>query len=234
VTHDAGQIGSNKPAFLLELDNNRLFRWFVGLSSDEQVWGATTFTKNRDRLRSGDIFQKFMTRLLNHPQVEPLLSDEHFSVDGTLVEAWASQKSFRPEHSSDPDGSDFHGQTRKNATHANTSDPDSRLYRKATGHEAKLSYMGHVTMGNGHGLAVAGEVTQATGTAERGSVRERRSLCRWRQFQVKLVRPPTCWPRGSEQTSNLKVRREAVWILWGLFSKLLDRTLPAFSCKSLI
>ena len=151
-----------------QLDYNLLFRWFVGLSPDDQVWDATTFTKNRERLQSGDIFQKFMTRLLNHPQVESLLSDEHFSVDGTLIEAWASQKSFRPKDG-DREGSDFHGQKRKNETHASTTDPDSRLYRKATGREAKLSYMGHVTMDNRHGLAVAGEVTQASGTAERRS-----------------------------------------------------------------
>jgi transposase len=152
-----------------QLDYNLLYRWFVGLSPDDAVWDATTFTKNRERLQSGDIFQKFMTRLLNHPQVKPLLSDEHFSVDGTLIEAWASQKSFRPKDGSDCDGTDFHGQSRKNETHASVTDPDSRLYRKATGREAKLCYMGHVTMENRHGLAVAGTVTQADGTAERRS-----------------------------------------------------------------
>ncbi len=110
-----------------------------------------------------------MTRLLNHPRVKPLLSDEHFSVDGTLIEAWASQKSFRPKDGSgdDDDGANFHGQKRKNDTHASTSDPNSRLYRKAAGREAKLCYMGHVTMENRHGLAVAGMVTHANGTAER-------------------------------------------------------------------
>jgi hypothetical protein len=108
-----------------------------------------------------------MTRLLHHPQVKPLLSDEHFSVDGTLIEAWASQRSFRPKDGSDGDGSDFHGQTRKNDTHQSTTDPDSRLYRKAAGREAKLCYMGHVTMENRHGLAVAGVLSKATGTAER-------------------------------------------------------------------
>ena len=110
-----------------------------------------------------------MARLLNHPQVKPLLSDEHFSVDGTLIEAWASQKSFRPKDGSgdDDDGGNFHGQKRKNDTHASASDPDSRLYRKAAGREAKLCYMGHATMENRHGLAVAGMVTHANGTAER-------------------------------------------------------------------
>ena len=152
-----------------QLDYNLLYRWFVGLSPDDPVWDPTTFTKNRDRLQTGEVFAKFMSKLLNHPQVKPLLSDEHFSVDGTLIEAWASQKSFRPKDGSGDDdgGADFHGQKRKNDTHASTSDPDSRLYRKAAGREAKLCYMGHATMENRHGLAVAGMVTHANGTAER-------------------------------------------------------------------
>lgn len=150
-----------------QLDYNLLYRWFVGLSPDDPVWDATTFTKNRERLQDGEVFEKFMTKLLNHPQVKPLLSDEHFSVDGTLIEAWASQKSFRPKDGSGGDGADFHKQKRKNETHASTTDPESRLYRKAAGREAKLSYMGHVTMENRHGLAVAGMVTPANGTAER-------------------------------------------------------------------
>ena len=152
-----------------QLDYNLLYRWFVGLAPDDPVWDPTTFTKNRARLENGEVFAKFMSKLLNHPQVTPLLSDEHFSVDGTLIEAWASHKSFRPKDGSgDGDGgADFHGQKRKNDTHASTSDPDSRLYRKAAGREAKLSYMGHATMENRHGLAVAGMVTRATGTAER-------------------------------------------------------------------
>ena len=152
-----------------QLDYNLLYRWFVGLSPDHPVWDPTSFTKNRDRLQNGEVFTKFMTRLLHHPQVKPLLSDEHFSVDGTLIEAWASQKSFRPKDGSgdDDDGANFHGQKRKNDTHASTSDPDSRLYRKAAGREAKLCYMGHATMENRYGLAVAGMVTHANGTAER-------------------------------------------------------------------
>jgi hypothetical protein len=109
-----------------------------------------------------------MTKLLNHSQVKPLLSDEHFSVDGTLIEAWASQKSFRAKDGSGGgDGANFHKEKRRNDTHASTSDPESRLYRKAAGREAKLCYMGHATMENRHGLAVAGLVTKATGTAER-------------------------------------------------------------------
>src|SRR6266496_3936307 len=152
-----------------QLDYNLLYRWFVGLSPDDPVWDPTVFTKNRDRLQNGEMFAKFMTKLLNHPQVKPLLSDEHFSVDGTLIEAWASQKSFRPKDGSgDEDGGgNFHGQQRKNDTHASTTDPDCRLYRKAAGREAKLCYMGHATMENRHGLAVAGMVTLANGTAER-------------------------------------------------------------------
>jgi transposase len=154
-----------------QLDYNLLYRWFVGLSPDDPVWDPTVFTKNRDRLQNGEVFAKFMSKLLNHPQVRPLLSDEHFSVDGTLIEAWASQKSFRPKDGSgDEDGgANFHGQKRKNDTHASTTDPDSRLYRKAAGREAKLSYMGHAVMENRHGLAVAGMVTHANGTAERSA-----------------------------------------------------------------
>ena len=150
-----------------QLDYNLLYRWFVGLSPDDAVWDATTFTKNRERLQQGEVFEKFMTKLLNHPDVKPLLSDDHFSVDGTLIEAWASHKSFRPKDSSDDDGTNFHGQKRKNDTHQSTSDPDSRLYRKARGREARLCYMGHALMENRHGLAVAGMVTLASGTAER-------------------------------------------------------------------
>lgn len=150
-----------------QLDYNLLYRWFVGLSPDDPVWDPTVFTKNRDRLQNGEVFAKFMSKLLHHPQVKPLLSDEHFSVDGTLIEAWASQKSFRPKDGSGDGGVDFHGQKRKNDTHASTTDPDCRLYRKAAGREAKLCYMGHVTMENRHGLAVAGMVTLANGIAER-------------------------------------------------------------------
>lgn len=154
-----------------QLDYNLLFRWFVGLSPDDPVWDATTFTKNRERLQQGDIFEKFMTRLLNHSQVKPLLSSEHFSVDGTLIQAWASQKSFRPKDApkdgSDDNGENFHAQKRRNDTHASTTDPDSRLYRKANGQEAKLAFLGHAVMENRNGLAVAGTVSKATGTAER-------------------------------------------------------------------
>jgi transposase len=117
-----------------QLDYNLLFRWFVGLSPDDPIWDATVFTKNKERLQAGDVFQKFMAKLLAHAKVKPLLSDEHFSVDGTLIEAWASHKSFKPKRSKDgDDGSNFHGQVRKNDTHQSTTDPEAKLYRKATG-----------------------------------------------------------------------------------------------------
>ena len=154
-----------------QLDYNLLYRWFVGLGADDAVWVPTTFTKNRERLQQGDIFQRFMAALLGHPKVKPLLSDEHFSVDGTLIEAWASHKSFTPKDGSGPDrnrdGGDFHKEKRANDTHASTTDPESRLYKKAAGREAKLCYMGHALMENRNGLAVGGTVTQASGTAER-------------------------------------------------------------------
>ena len=150
-----------------QLDYNLLFRWFVGLSPDDKVWHATVFCKNRDRFIEGEVFAKFLAKLLGHPEVKPLLSDEHFSVDGTLIEAWASHKSFKPKDGSDEDGENFHGQTRGNDTHQSTTDPEAKLYRKAQGKEAKLSYMGHALMENRHGLAVDGMVTQANGTAER-------------------------------------------------------------------
>lgn len=151
-----------------QLDYNLLFRWFVGLSPDAPVWVPTTFSKNRERLQDGEVLQRFMQTLLNHPRVKPLLSDEHFSVDGTLIEAWASFKSFKPKDGSDDsDGSNFHTQKRSNETHASASDPESRLYRKAQGREAKLCYMGHALMENRNGLAVGAQVTLASGTAER-------------------------------------------------------------------
>jgi transposase len=151
-----------------QLDYNLLFRWFVGLAPDDPIWDVTVFTKNRERLQEGDVFQKFMAKLLEHEKVKPLLSDEHFSVDGTLIEAWASHKSFKPKRSKDgDDGSNFHGQVRKNDTHQSTTDPEAKLYRKADGREAKLCYMGHALMENRSGLAVGGMVTQANGTAER-------------------------------------------------------------------
>ncbi len=155
-----------------QLNYNLLFRWFVGLAPDDPVWVAETFGKNRERLETHDLIRKFMTGLLMHEEVKPLLSSDHFSVDGTLVEAWASHKSFRPKEDGpgdkdSHDGSDFRGKPRKNDTHESKTDPDARLYRKADGQEARLGYLGHVLIENRNGLVVDGCVTHATGTAER-------------------------------------------------------------------
>src|SRR5579859_5182053 len=152
-----------------------LFRWFVGLGVDDAAWDHSSFTKNRDRLLEGEIAAKFLAAVLAQPKVKRLLSNDHFSVDGTLIEAWASIKSFRRKDGSDDDGQNpgrnaernFHKEKRSNETHESTTDPEARLYRKGDGQPAKLCYMGHVLMENRHGLAVAGGVTQATGTAER-------------------------------------------------------------------
>jgi transposase len=157
-----------------QLDYNLLFRWFVGLSLDAVVWDVTVFTKNRERLIAGEIAAKFMAAVLNQKRVKALLSDDHFSVDGTLIEAWASMKSFRPKDGSGEPPSpgrngerDFHGEKRSNESHASTTDPDARLYRKAPGQPAKLAYLGHVLMENRHALVVDTRLTLATGSAER-------------------------------------------------------------------
>lgn len=155
-----------------QLDYNLLYRWFVGLSPDDTVWDATTLTKNRERLQHGDLFKRFMETLLHHNDVRPLLSDEHFSVDGTLIEAWAGHKSCKLKDDPGSDGEHFHGTRRRNDTHESTTDPDSRLYRKSEGQESKLCYMGHATMENRNGLAVAGLVTRASGMAERAASEE--------------------------------------------------------------
>jgi transposase len=153
-----------------QLDYNLLFRWFVGMPMDERVWNHAVFSKNRDRLLNHEIAQAFFQRVLR--QAQPHLSDEHFTVDGTLLEAWASQKSFRPKDEAEPPSgtpgeADFHGQRRTNETHQSTTDPEARLYKKSKGAEAKLSYLGHVLMENRNGLLVRTMVTQADGTAER-------------------------------------------------------------------
>ena len=162
-----------------QLDYNLLFRWFVGLSMDDEVWDASTFSKNRDRLLEGEIAQRFLQAVLDQATAKGLTSDEHFSIDGTLVEAWASQKSFKPKDGDKgerPQGRnphvDFRGKPRKNDTHASTTDPDARLYRKADGQESKLSYLGHVVMENRHGLVVGCEVTHADGHGERDAGRQ--------------------------------------------------------------
>jgi transposase len=144
-----------------QLHYNLLYRWFVGLGVDEPVWVPTVFTKNRERLLKAEVAHKFLAALLNHKEVRGLLSDEHFSVDGTQVAAWASMKSFRNGER------DFHGETRSNDTHASTTDPDARLYRKGKGKEAKLSYIGNALTENRHGLVVEAELGPATGTIER-------------------------------------------------------------------
>jgi len=158
-----------------QLDYNLLFRWFVGLSMDEPIWDHSTFSKNRDRLMAAEIAEGFFEQVLGQAQAQGLTSDEHFSVDGTLIEAWASLKSYRPRDGSDdpPPGQgrnterDFHGERRSNDTHASTTDPEARLMRKGLGKEAKLSYTGHLLSENRNGLVVAAELSEANGTAER-------------------------------------------------------------------
>lgn len=149
-----------------QLNYNLLFRWFVGMEMDEPVWNHAVFSKNRERLLNQEVARSFFRRVLK--QAQGCLSDEHFTVDGTLIEAWASQKSFQNKEGGDPgDGHNFHGQKRTNETHASKTDPDAKLYRKGRGQEAKLSYLGHVLMENRNGLIVDAMVTEADGTAER-------------------------------------------------------------------
>jgi transposase len=149
-----------------QLDYNILFRWFVGMDMDEPVWVPTVFTKNRDRLLTQEIARSFFRRVVERAQA--FMSDEHFTVDGTLIEAWASQKSFqRKDGPTDGDGRNFHGQSRKNDTHASTTDSDAKLYRKSSGAEARLAYLGHLLIENRHGLIVDAMATEADGRAER-------------------------------------------------------------------
>lgn len=162
-----------------QLEFNLLFRWFVGLGIDDPVWDASTFCHNRDRLLEADAAARILRGIVEHRRVRRLLSRDHFSVDGTLIEAWASMKSFRPKGSDGDDSGpgrngerDFHGEKRSNATHQSTTDPEARLYRKGNGRESRLCYMGHALMENRHGLAVGGGVTPATGTAEREAALE--------------------------------------------------------------
>jgi transposase len=157
-----------------ELDYSVLYRWFVGLSLDDPVWDATTFSKNRDRLLQGDIADAFFAEVLAAIRAEGLLSDEHFTVDGTLLEAWASHKSFKPKQGprtppDDPKNPtvNFHGERRRNDTHQSTTDPEARLYKKAGGREAKLGYLAHLLTENRHGFIIDTAVTDASGTAER-------------------------------------------------------------------
>jgi transposase len=158
------------------LEYDLLFRWFVGIGVDDAAWDHSTFSKNRDRLLGGDIAAKFLSAVLAQPRVKKLLSTDHFSVDGTLIEAWASMKSFKPRDGSGeepPAGggrnaeADFHGQKRRNETHGSTTDPEARLYRKGPGKEAKLCFIGHGLMENRSGLLVDACLTEADGHAER-------------------------------------------------------------------
>ena len=156
-----------------------LFRWFVGLDADEPVWDASTFSKNRDRLLEGDVAARFLATLLARPRVKRLLSSDHFSVDGTMIQAWSSMKSVKPIEPAEGPGdeppssggrnaeADFHGETRTNATHASSTDPEAKLYRKGPGMEAKLAFLGHALMENRCGLVVDTCLTQANGHAER-------------------------------------------------------------------
>jgi transposase len=159
-----------------QLDFNLLFRWFVGLGVDDRVWDASTFCKNRDRLLEADVSAKLLNGVVKHKRVRRLLSRDHFSVDGTLIDAWASMKSFRPKGDGGGDEGpgagrngerDFHGEKRSNGTHQSTTDPDARLYRKGNGRESRLCFMGHALMENRNGLVVGGGVSVASGTAER-------------------------------------------------------------------
>jgi transposase len=157
-----------------QIDYNLLFRWFVGLGIDDAVWDHSTFSKNRDRLLDADVAAKFLEAVLRHAKVKRFLSEDHFSVDGTLVEAWASLKSFRAKDGRDePPGPgrngerDFHGEKRANDTHESKTDPDAKLFRKGNGQLAKLCFMGHALMENRSGLVVQAHLGQASGTAER-------------------------------------------------------------------
>jgi transposase len=158
------------------LEFDLLFRWFVGIGVDDTAWDHSVFSKNRDRLLEGDIAAKFMRAVLEQPRVKRLLSTDHFSVDGTLIEAWASMKSFKPKSGQDEPPAegggrnreaDFHGEKRSNDTHASTTDPEATLYRKGPGKEAKLCFMGHALMENRNGLVVDACLTPADGHAER-------------------------------------------------------------------
>lgn len=158
-----------------EIDYSILYRWFVGLNLDERVWDATSFTKNRDRLLEAAVAKEFLAQVVERARVAGWISDEHFTVDGTLLDAWASLKSFQPKDKQgtpppdDPGNPtvDFHGQKRSNETHESTSDPDARLARKGKGKEAKLSYNGNLLVENRNGLVVNAELFEANGRAER-------------------------------------------------------------------
>lgn len=159
-----------------QISFNLLYQWFLELGPDDQIWNASTFSKNRDRLLEGEVATRFFEEVLAIADEKGLLSEDHFSVDGTLIEAWASMKSVKPKNDKPDDTNgftsrnpdvDFKGQKRTNETHQSTTDPEAKLYRKSKGKETKLSFMGHVLMENRFGLAVSASVTEANGTAER-------------------------------------------------------------------
>src|SRR3974390_441991 len=158
-----------------EIDYSMLYRWFVGMNLDEPVWDATVFTKNRDRLLEGDVAREFLMEVVKQAQSKGLTSDEHFTVDGTLIEAWASLKSFQRKDQPNPPADDdpgnptvnFHGEKRSNETHESRTDADALLSRKGNGKEAKLNYNGNLLTENRNGLIVNTELFQANGTAER-------------------------------------------------------------------
>jgi len=162
-----------------QIDYNLLFRWFIGFSMDDKVWNHSVFSKNRDRLLEGEVSHRFFAQVLSQAEEAELLSKEHFSVDGTLIEALASHKSYRPKDEDGPPGGggrnptvDFHGEKRSRDTHESKTDKDAYLFKKSKGSESKLAYLGHILMENRHGLVVRAKVTQATGTSERDAAAE--------------------------------------------------------------
>lgn len=201
-----------------QIDYNLLFRWFVGLSMDDAVWDATVFTKNRDRLLEADVAQEFLSALLSVPKVKHLLSSDHFSLDGTLITAWPSMKSFRPRDGSGEPPTpgrngerNFRREKRSNETHASTTDADARLYRKGDGQASRLGYMGHALMENRHGLgwAPTSPTPPAPPSATRGSLWSGASAgsapAASRSGPTRrmtwLASSPTCGPRRSRRTS---------------------------------
>ena len=206
-----------------QLEYNLLFRWFVGMEMDEVVWNHAVFSKNRERLLNEEIAEGFFRKVLE--RAKPYISDEHFTVDGTLIEAWASQKSFRrKDGKGNPPGAegdvDFHGEKRKNQTHKSTTDPDARLFKKSKGSEAKLSYLGHVLMENRNGLLVETFLTEADGRAERDAAmlmaerirgRKRVTLCGDKNYDtqefVKELRGMNITPHVAQNNTN---RRSAI------------------------
>jgi transposase len=169
----------SEPMLIEQLRYNLLFRWFVGLSMDDKIWDVSTFSKNRKRFLDGEVSERFFAAVVDLARSSNLLSDEHFTIDGTLIEAWASHKSFRPKDGDDGTSGggrnadvDFRGTQRKNDTHESTTDSDARLYRKSKSMGAVLGYLGHALMENRNGLIVGVATTHATGTAERDAVIE--------------------------------------------------------------